>query len=90
MTTHPNHDKIKVQKDKWRLPMKLDTLKDQRFATLSQLIKYLQANFGNSFKFDQETTHFFIIDKTNPNRKTSHEFRVYHTNTLDFALEEVK
>ncbi len=70
--------------------MKLDTLKDQRFDSLSQLIKYLQDNFGNSFKFDRESEHFFIIDKTNPNRKTSHEFRVYDTDNYQVALEEIK
>ena len=70
--------------------MKLDTLKDQRFDSLSQLIKYLQTNFDNSFKFDKESEHFFFIDRSNPNRKTSREFRVYETKNHEFALAEVK
>ena len=57
----------------------------KNFETLGELVAYLQAHC--TFKYDIETQHVFVIDKSNPTRNRSREFGVIETKN-GFCLKE--
>lgn len=62
-------------------------LKDTMFDSTTQLVGFLQKHFV--FKYDKETEHIFIVDKTNPERQRSREYEMKESKNGKFYLSEV-
>lgn len=62
-------------------------LKDMMFDSTTQLVGFLQKHFV--FKYDKETQHIFIVDKTNPERQRSREYEMVESKSGKFYLSEI-
>jgi len=62
-------------------------VKGRKFSNSTELIGFLQKNFV--FKVDHESEHVYILDKSNPDRQMSKEFKVNEDKDKKLYLEEV-
>ena len=64
-----------------------ETLKDRTFENQAQLIAFLNGNYV--WKADKQTESIYILDKSNPDRNYSREYKVKENKDKRLYLNEV-
>ena len=66
----------------------MQALKELKFETQTQLVGFLNKH-NYVWKADAETESIFILDKSNPDRNRSREYKIKESANGNFYLSEI-
>lgn len=79
--------KSKCKKQKVGKQKMVTQLKEKKFNNSTELVKFLNKNFV--WKADKKTERLYILDKSNPERQKSREYKIIETKDKQLCLSEV-
>lgn len=79
--------KSKCKKQKVGNKKMVNQLKERKFDNSTELVKFLNKHF--TWKADKDTESIYIIDKSNPDRNRSREYKIAENKDKKLYLSEV-